>query len=236
MAGNVTCGVEAGHADDDRGAAPAGDLVGLQDRLGEPDHLERVVGAATAGGGADLLDRVALGGVDEVGGAELLRGLALHLHRVDGEDPRRAGDASALDHRLADTAAADDRHRRPGLDLRGVERGADAGGDAASDERELLVGQVASRPSPASTRRRSSRRRRCRARSSRSRCCRRRVSPWTPSNAPPICSHRCDWSCRQKKQLPHAGMNDAITRSPLAHAADLAARPPAPCPRPRGRG
>ena len=54
----------------------------------------------------------------------------------------------------------------PGLDLRGVERGADAGGDAAADERELLVGEVGLDLHERSTRRRSSRRRRCRGRSS----------------------------------------------------------------------
>ena len=90
-----------------------------------------------------LRDRVAVVGVDEVGGAELLGGLALHLDRVDRDDPRRAGDARALDHGLADAAAADDGDGRArAATLRGVERGADAGGDAAADERELLVGEV----------------------------------------------------------------------------------------------
>ena len=81
-------------------------------------------------------------GVDEVGGAELLGRLALQLDRVDREDAAGAGDARALDHGLADAAAADDRDGRARLDLRGVERRADAGGDAAADERELLVGEV----------------------------------------------------------------------------------------------
>ncbi len=29
-------------------------------------------------------------------------------------------------------------------------------------------------------------------------------------------SQRCDWSCRQNQQMPHAGMNEATTWSPLA--------------------
>ena len=128
-------------------------VVGLQDRLGQADHLERVVGAAAAGERPHLLDRIAVGGIDQVGGAELLRGLALHLDRVDGEDPRRAGDARALEHRLADAAAADDGDGRARLDLRGVERGAHAGGDATADERELLGRQVGLDLHAASTRR-----------------------------------------------------------------------------------
>ena len=120
----------------------AGRRVRLHDRLGPADHLERVVGADAAGELLHLRDRVAGAGVDEVGGAERLGGLALHLHRVDREDPARAGDARALDDGLADAAAADDRDGRARRDLRGVERRAHAGGDAAADERELLVGEV----------------------------------------------------------------------------------------------
>ncbi len=73
---------------------------------------------------------------------DLLGLLALHLDRVDRDDPRRAGDARALDDGLADAAAADDRDGRAGVHLRGVERGADAGGDAAADQRELVVGDA----------------------------------------------------------------------------------------------
>ena len=129
-----------------RGAAAAGHVVRLHDRLGQADDLERVVGAAAAGERLHLRDRIALGRVDEVGGAELLGGLALHLDRVDRDDARRAGDARALDDGLADAAAADDRDGRARLDLRGVERGADPGGDAAADERELLGRGGRSRP------------------------------------------------------------------------------------------
>ena len=89
-----------------------------------------------------LADRVARAGVDEVGRAERLRGLALDLHRVDREDPARAGDACSLDDRLADAAASDDRDRRSRHDPRGVERRSDTGGHAAPDERELRIGQV----------------------------------------------------------------------------------------------
>ena len=56
----------------------------------------------------------------------------------------------------------------------------------------------------------------------------------------PICSHSCDWSRRQKKQLPHAGTKDAITRSPLPTrltSLPTASTVPAPsCPRMAGGG
>ena len=82
--------VEARHADDDDLAAAARDVVGREDRLGEADHLERVVGAAAAGERLHLLDRIALRRVDDVGRAELLRGLALQRLRVDRDDAARA--------------------------------------------------------------------------------------------------------------------------------------------------
>jgi Amidohydrolase len=53
-----------------------------------------------------------------------------------------AGDAGALDHRLAHAAAADLGHARAGRDLGGGERGAQAGGDPAAEQGELLVGQA----------------------------------------------------------------------------------------------
>ena len=49
---------------------------------------------------------------------------------------------AALEHGLADAAAADDRDGRAGLDAGGVERRAHTGGDAAADQRELVVGDV----------------------------------------------------------------------------------------------
>ena len=107
----------AGHADHDGGAALADHVVRLERGLGQTDDLERVVDAAAAGELLHLRDRVALAGVDEVGGAVLLGALALHLDRVDRDDPRRARDARALDDGLADTAATDDGDGRAGVHL-----------------------------------------------------------------------------------------------------------------------
>ena len=56
----------------------------------------------------------------------------------------------------------------------------------------------------------------------------------------PIVSHSCDWSRRQKKQLPHAGVNDEITRSPTAtrdtSLPTASTVPAASCPRMTGGG
>ena len=49
MAGNVTVGVDAGHADDRRRCRRGARCRRPADRLGQADHLERVVGAAPAG-------------------------------------------------------------------------------------------------------------------------------------------------------------------------------------------
>ena len=143
-------------------------------------------------------------------------------------------------HRLADAAAADHGDRRARLDLRGVERGADAGGDAAADERELLgreigldlhqhrlvdghlvgEGAEAARADDAAAV--------------------GAASPFGSIMWAPIVSHSCDWSRRQKKQLPHAGVNDEITRSPTATrdtSLPTASTVPAPsCPRMTGGG
>ena len=87
-------------------------LYACSDRLGQADHLERVVDAATAGERLHLRDRVAVGRVDEVGGAELLAVLRFISTGSTAKMRRRAGDARALDDRLADAAAADDRDGR----------------------------------------------------------------------------------------------------------------------------
>src|SRR5262249_19708310 len=112
--------LEAGHAHDDDLAAAAREIIGGEDRLGEPNHLEGVVRATAPGGRLHLLDGVALRGIDDVGGAELGRGLPLQLLRVDGDDATRSRDARALDHRLSDATAAEDGDARAGPYLRRV--------------------------------------------------------------------------------------------------------------------
>src|SRR5205814_3743307 len=73
-----------------------------------------------------------------IGGAELPGHRELRLQRIDGDDALGAGDARTLDHRESDAAATEYRDAGAGLHFGGVEDGADAGGDAAADERRTL--------------------------------------------------------------------------------------------------
>src|SRR5882724_10670094 len=82
--------VETRHADDDDLAATAREVIGGEDGLREPDHLEGVVRATPAGEGLHLIDRVALRRIDHVGRAELLRGLAFERLGIDRDDATRA--------------------------------------------------------------------------------------------------------------------------------------------------
>ena len=107
----------------------------------QADRFERVVHAA-AGHRDDFADRVGLLRVDDVGGAELAREFELTRHRVDRDDAARAGDRRAVDARQADAAAADHRNRRARFDLRGVDHRADAGRDAAADQRRAVERHV----------------------------------------------------------------------------------------------
>ena len=135
--------VEARHADRDRGAAGrARALNACVIVVGRADHLERVVGAAAAGERLHLGDDVAVGGIDDVGRTERQRRVALQLHRVDRDDPAGAGDPAPWMTAWPTPPQPMTATLEPGFDLRGVERGADAGGHAAADQRELLVGQV----------------------------------------------------------------------------------------------
>ena len=117
-------------------------VVRRRDRLGSADDLERVVTAATFGALADLFDGISRRGIDEIGRALLRRCLAFHRHRIHGEDARRAGNARALHDTLADPATTHHGHRRSRRHGRGVERGADAGGHRATDQGQLIVGQI----------------------------------------------------------------------------------------------
>jgi hypothetical protein len=121
------------HPDDGRRAARPERVEALLGRQLQPDRLERVVDAAT-GHRADGLHRIVRLRVHRVGGAELARRGELRVHRVDGDDHARAADARALDGGEPDAARTEDGNRRARLDPRGVEHGADAGGDAAADE------------------------------------------------------------------------------------------------------
>ena len=64
------------------------------------------------------------------------------LVSVDRDDAIGARHHRALDHREPDPAEAEDRHARTRLDLRRVQDGADARGDAAAEQADLLERRV----------------------------------------------------------------------------------------------
>src|SRR5262249_34377746 len=115
----------------------------LRDDRGRADHLEGVVDAEAAG---QLLDGRghlrSTRGVDEVGGAELLRQLELRLREVDADDARRPAQRGALDDVQADAAAAEDRNRLAGLHLGGVDHRPDAGHHPTADQAGAIEGDV----------------------------------------------------------------------------------------------
>ena len=74
--------------------------------------------------------------------AEPLRHREFAFELVDRDDLARAGDPRALDCREADAARAEHRDGRAGLDFGGVQHRADAGGDAASDQRGAIERDV----------------------------------------------------------------------------------------------
>jgi hypothetical protein len=88
------------------------------------------------------LHGIARGGVDDIGGAKLPGSGELVLEQVDGDDLRGASEGSALDDVEADAARPDDGHSGADVHLRGVRDGADAGHDAAADERGHVHGDV----------------------------------------------------------------------------------------------
>ena len=77
--------------------------------FGVADGLERVIDAGAAGERADGLDRIVLGAVDDVGGADALGHLQLAVEHVDADDLAGAADARALHDRQPDAAAAEHR-------------------------------------------------------------------------------------------------------------------------------
>src|SRR5690606_4745735 len=82
----------------------------------------------------DLLHRVDLGGVDQVGGPHALGRLELLLVDVDGDDRAGAGQCRARDRGDADTTTADHGHGHAAPDVAGVDRGAETGHHATPEQ------------------------------------------------------------------------------------------------------
>src|SRR5262249_11710409 len=115
---------------------------GLAEGGGGPDRLEGVVDATRR----HLDDRrhgVPGGSVDDVGRAEACREVELPGGGVHRDDACGTGDATALDDREADAAAADDRRGPAGRRACGIEDRAEARGDAAADQRRAVERDVA---------------------------------------------------------------------------------------------
>ena len=102
-----------------------------------------MIDALSAGELAQPGDGVSLAGIDYVCGAEAMGALQLGRKLVDANDAAGTADASALDDRQADAAAAEHGNRLAGLQARGAQRGADAGEYAAADQCGAVEGDVA---------------------------------------------------------------------------------------------
>ena len=236
IAGKRDLGVEARHADDDRGAAAARHLVRLQDRLGQADHLERVVGAATAGERPHLLDRVAVGRIDRGRSRRTAR-------RSCASSPPGRSRRCATRPRCARPGAPTGRHRRsrsrrrsspgsicavlsaaptPVVTPQPMSASCSAGRSVSTftsiDSSTVISSANVPSPVMPITLLPSGR------------------VPFDTIECAPICSQSCDWSRRHQKQLPHAGTNDAMTRSPDRDPRHVGADRRARCRRPRGRG
>src|SRR5690606_6783586 len=130
----------AGDADDRR-LAPA--LVAALERRAHEvdvaDRFERVVDSAVRHVDDDLLNRlVVVLRIDEVRGAERARHLLLGGVDVDRDDASGFRHDGTLDAAQAHAAQTENRNRRAGLHLRGVDDGADARRDAAAEKTYLL--------------------------------------------------------------------------------------------------
>ena len=130
----------AGDADDDR-LAPAL-VAAFQRRSHQVDvahALERIVRAAIGQVDDDFLDGlVVVLRIDEIRGAQHARHLELVLVDVDGDDASRLRHHRALDDAEADPAEPEHDDGGAGLDLGGVEHRADAGGNPAAQQADLV--------------------------------------------------------------------------------------------------
>src|SRR5919106_866503 len=128
-------------ADEYRDAALAGAFDALAERLaGQPDRLERIVDAGSAGDLPDPLHRIALRRVDRVRGAERPRHGQLVVPQIDCDDRGGAGEHRTLDAVETDAAAAEYGDRGARLHPGGVDHRADPGEDATADQGGLLQG------------------------------------------------------------------------------------------------
>src|SRR5690606_14714826 len=130
--------VVGGDTGDHRHATAVDDLERQLHSGRQADRLDAVVGAVAAADRPDARGDVGIGGVRLVGGSEIPGGVALVGQGVDRDDPGRPGQLRRLDRVETHAAAADDDHRRPGVDPGAVDDRPDAGGHTAADQADHL--------------------------------------------------------------------------------------------------
>src|SRR5262249_49372225 len=133
-----------GDADDD-GHAPAA-VAGFQrlaHHIGVAGAVEGVIGAAVRQRYQVLNDVAAnLGRVDEMGHAEAATPIFLRIIDLHADDLVGADHPGALDHVEPDATQPEHHDVRAGLNLGGVDHGANARGDAAADIAALVEWRV----------------------------------------------------------------------------------------------
>jgi hypothetical protein len=98
----------------------------------QSDEVEDVIGSFRKKI-ADGLDGFALGGVNDVGCAELLCRVQSFRLDVDDDDPRRASDTRATYGVEANASGAKDHNGVAGADVCGIQHGTGASYDAAAE-------------------------------------------------------------------------------------------------------
>ena len=213
------------------------------EHLRDAGRLERELHAAAAGGVADRLDRVDVGGADQVGGAELARpARSREARRLTATIVVAPASRAAMIAQSPTEPGAEHRDRRAGAHPQDVEHGARAGlhaaGQRPGDAQVDVVGDLDRRCGRTTT-----------ARVPKDDC----PKKWSPTGRPcasvvatepsgrrqpnfsvAIESQYAERPVRQRRHAPHDGKL-RTTLSPGATPADLAARLPHDRRHPRGR-
>ena len=132
--------VGAWHSDEHDRAREVAGLEGLLEHGRMADGVDTHVGAVAAGDALDVLDRIGGAGVAGVGGPELLRPFELAVVEVDGDDRGGASQQRTGDGGIAHPTATEHGNRIAPTDAAGVDRRADAGHDATTQQARCCCG------------------------------------------------------------------------------------------------
>ena len=221
------------HADRDRDPGVVQHRDRLRHDLRNAGGFEREVDAVARRELANRRDGVDGGRVDGVRRSEPLRPCQLRRRDVHGDQPLGARDPRPLQRRETDPAEPDHRDAGAGPHLRRLCRGADAGGDAATEETSAPA--AAARPASGSPGRRA---RRCAWRASRARAfprAARRPAPGGRAAAAPThgstgAGRRAGTGRTPRRARPTRARRDRRRRAPPRRR-----RPPRRCRRLRAR-